>query len=190
MRLQSLEQNGVYGCRTREQVSILVASRNCRNYNFVVKETLRQIHVGLAHYADINYAINLRIFPSDVQEQLMSLHIREWQIQINRDSSRSGNGRNKLRTYSLFKTDYIVEDYCKLFIPISHRSAFSKFRCGVSPIRIETARFENLEVNQQICPFRNFVEDEIHVILHCNAYNDLRIILITKSSSLLPTFNK
>ena len=29
----------------------------------------------------------------------------------------------------------------------------------------------------------------MHVILHCNAYNDLRNILITKASSLLPTFN-
>ena len=46
-----------------------MASRNCRNYNFVVEETLRQI--GLAHYADINYAINLRTYSSDVQEKLM-----------------------------------------------------------------------------------------------------------------------
>ena len=29
----------------------------------------------------------------------------------------------------------------------------------------------------------------MHVILHCNAYKDLRNILITKASSLLPTFN-
>ena len=59
----------------------------------------------------------------------------------------------------------------------------------MAPIRIETGRFENLEVSQRLCPCCNFVEDEIHVILHCNAYNDLRNILITKTSSLLPTFN-
>ena len=29
----------------------------------------------------------------------------------------------------------------------------------------------------------------MHVILHCNAYKDLRNILITMASSLLPTFN-
>ena len=48
--------------RVKKQVflwSDQMASGNCRNYNFVVKETLRQI--GFAHYADINYAINLII---------------------------------------------------------------------------------------------------------------------------------
>ena len=70
--------------------------RNCRKYNLVIKETLR--HIGLAHYDDENYAINLRTFLSDVQEKLMTMHILEWQTQINRESSRSGIGRNKLRT--------------------------------------------------------------------------------------------
>ena len=41
-----------------------MASRNCRNYNFVIKDTLRQI--GLAQFADTNYAINLRTFSIDV----------------------------------------------------------------------------------------------------------------------------
>ena len=119
----------------------------------------------------------------------MNMHILEWQTKINRESSRSGIRRSQLRTYKLFKTDYVVEDYCKMFIPVSHRSAFSKFRCGVAPIRIETGRFEKLEVSQRLCPFCNFVEDEIHVILHCDAYNDLRNISVTKACSLLPTFN-
>ena len=107
-----------------------MASRNCRNYNFVIKDTLRQI--GLAHFAETNYAINLRTFSIDVHEKLMNMQILEWQTQINRESSRSRNGRNKLRIYKLFKTDYIAEDYYKVFIPISHRSAFSKFRCGAN----------------------------------------------------------
>ena len=56
---------------------------------------------------DINYTINLRTFSSDVQENLMNMHILEWQTQINRESRRSGIGRNKLRTYKLhvFKID-------------------------------------------------------------------------------------
>ena len=79
-----------------------MASRNCTNYNFVIKDTLRQI--GLAHFADTNYAINLQTFSIDVHEKLINMHILEWQTQINRESSRSGNGHNKLRTYKLFKT--------------------------------------------------------------------------------------
>ena len=164
-----------------------MASRNYRNYTFVIKDTLRQI--GLAHFADTHFANNLRTFFIDVHEVLMDMHSLKWPTQINRESSESGNGRNKLRTRKLCKTDYIAEDYCKSFIPISHRSAISRLRCGVAPIRIETGRFENLEVSQRLCRFCNFVEDEIHVILHCDADNDLRNILITKASSLFPTFN-
>ena len=72
---------------------------------------------------------------------------------------------------------------------ISHRAAFAKFRCGVAPIRIETGRFENLDVNQRPCLFCNVVEDEIHVILDCSAYDDLRNNLFIKAVSVLPTFN-
>ena len=74
-------------------------------------------------------------------------------------------------------------------MPVSHRAAFAKFRCGVAPIRIETGRFENLDVNQRLCHFCNVVEDEIHVILDCSAYDDLRNNLFIKAVSVLPTFN-
>ena len=29
------------------------------------------------------------------------------------------------------------------YMPLRHRSAFAKFRCGVAPLRIETGRYEN-----------------------------------------------
>ena len=48
------------------------------------------------------------------------------------------------RTYRLFKQTYDVEKYCLLILPPCHRSAFCKFRCGVAPTRIETARNENM----------------------------------------------
>ena len=74
-------------------------------------------------------------------------------------------------------------------MPISHRAAFAKFRCGVAPVKIETGRFENLDVNQRLCHFCNVVEDETHVILDCSAYDDLRNNLFIKAVSVLPTFN-
>ena len=38
-------------------------------------------------------------------------------------------------------------------------------------------------------PFCNSVEDESHVILHCDSYLDLRAALFAKTSSLSPIFN-
>ena len=95
-----------------------------------------------------------------------------------------GNGRNKLRTYRLFKTDFEVESYCKIRLPIAHRSAFAKFRCGVAPLKIETGRYEGLAENDRLCPFcRNDLEDESHVILKCAMYQYIRKDLMLKAVS-------
>ena len=36
--------------------------------------------------------------------------------------------------------------------------------------------------------FFNVIEDEMHVVLECSAYNHLRDVLFAKAVSLLPTF--
>ena len=48
----------------------------------------------------------------------------------------------KLRTYALFKSSFCTESYLKQNLPLRHRSAFAKFRCGVAPSKIETGRYE------------------------------------------------
>jgi hypothetical protein len=60
-----------------------------------------------------------------------------------------------------------------------YRSVYAKFRAGVAPLRIETGRYERLEVNERLC-FNcsklgvNVVEDEKHVLLQCPGYADIR----------------
>ena len=120
----------------------------------------------------------------------MAENVAEWYISINRQTGRSGVGRNKLRTYTLFKSSFETEKYCTVLIPIFHRAAFCKFRCGVAPIRIETGRYENIDVSQRLCIFCNVVEDETHVILDCSAYDLdlLRNNLFSKAISVLLSF--
>jgi hypothetical protein len=65
---------------------------------------------------------------------------------LNNVTGPSGSGGNKLRTYRLFKTEYETELYCTLIMPPCHRTAFSKFRCAVALLRIETGRYEGLDV--------------------------------------------
>jgi hypothetical protein len=58
-----------------------------------------------------------------------------------------------------------------------YRSAYAKFRAGA--LRIETARYERLEVNERLC-FNcsrlgiNVVEDEKHVLFQFPSYADIR----------------
>ena len=164
-----------------------MANRNCKNQTFVIKELYRQL--GLDRFVDVNVPFSVHALLTKLREGLLHIHVRDWSSEIHRDTGRSGIGRNKLRTYRLFKSRYEVEEYCKLFLPVRHRSAFAKFRCGVATIKIETGRYENLDVNQRLCPFCSFVEDVMHVFLHCETYRDLRNNLFSNANSLLPNCN-
>ena len=44
------------------------------------------------------------------------------------------------------------------------------------PIKIETCRYglNRVPVNERLCETCNLVEDEIHVLLHCSMYDDIR----------------
>ena len=100
---------------------------------------------------------------------------------MNAVASMTGNGRNKLRTYKLFNYEYGVENYCKVLVPFNDRSAFAKFRCGVTPIRLETGRYENIKLEERCCfTCSNLIEDETHVILQCPLYYDFRNNLFTE----------
>ena len=100
---------------------------------------------------------------------------------MNAVASMTGKGRNRLKTYKLFKSEYGVENYCKVLVPFNDRSAFAKFRCVVVPIRLETAQYENIKFEER-CSFNcsNLIEDETHVILHCPVYSDFRNNLSTE----------
>ena len=75
-------------------------------------------------------------------------------------------------------------------MPLSHRAAFAKFRCGVAPLKIEMGRYLGQTIEQRLCPFCDNVEDEIHVILHCPAYDTLREELFAKVSTQLHGFSQ
>ena len=57
-------------------------------------------------------------------------------------------------------------------MPLRHRAAFAKFRCGVAPLRIETDRYENKPLEHRKCRFCDEVESEILVIFNCNLSDD------------------
>ena len=106
-----------------------------------------------------------------------------WLTTIDNQQGVTGTGRNKLRTYRLMKREFKTEDYCVLRLPLQHRSSFAKFCCGVAPIRIETGRYEGLELSSRTCPVcENGIEDESHVILKCPQYDDIRQQLFNRTA--------
>ena len=131
----------------------------CKNWCFRVLNNYSKI--GCYNNANINSHISKTTFLNAVKHASMSHFISDWKTTINSVTGRSNVGGNKLRTYKLFKHSFETEPYCNIILPRTHRSAFSRFRCGVAPIRLETGRYERLSVAERLCPFcNNEVEDE------------------------------
>ena len=63
------------------------------------------------------------------------------------------------------------------------------FRSGTALIALETDRYNGLEVSERKCfNCRNVVEDEIHVLLHCPLYTELRNELFSIAEQILNGF--
>ena len=133
---------------------------------------------------------NVRSVISNVDAKLKTMYIEEWKNDLNKVEGINGTGRNKLRTYRLFKADYEVEKYVKQNLTRKCRSAYAKFRCGVAPLRIETGRYIGLEESQRTCYFcENVVENEVHVITQCNKYLDIRNNLYAEARNVVDGFD-
>ena len=71
-----------------------------------------------------------------------------------------------------------------------HRSDFAKFRTGVAPLRIETGRYECIPEIERSCIFcKDSVGDEIHLLLECPLYNEIRSELIQYAQIANVNFN-
>ena len=109
-----------------------------------------------------------------------------WKADVARIESKSGNGKNKLRTYNLFKPRLEYEPYLNYVQNRDKRILLTKFRIEICPLRIETGRYEIIGVNKGIiasertCLVCNGqqVEDEFHFLLECPVYNMRRVELV------------
>ena len=99
------------------------------------------------------------------------------------------NDKPKLRTFIRFKNFEDPPAYTTKFLTFHQRRAMAKLRLGCLPLRIETGRYSRprLDEPDRIClickPAVNIVEvdetdypveDEIHFLFHCSAYEELR----------------
>ena len=97
----------------------------------------------------------------------------------------------KLRLYNMFKADITQEPYIAFNIPKYKRSLFAQLRGGILPLHIETGRFLNRPVDERTCMLceTDAVEDEIHFVIHCPLYDDIRSILFAKATHMFPDFH-
>lgn len=107
-------------------------------------------------------------------KKLNEIFNSQWCKKVNQSSTNS-KSNSKLRTYKLFKKELRAETYLNL-PQFKFRKLIAKFRCSDHQLRIETGRHQKLEILQRTCGMckSGKVENEIHFLIECEAYCDLR----------------
>ena len=113
-----------------------------------------------------NTSVNLNL----AKENLHRNECRKWQREV--------EVVPKLRYYNMFKGSYAVENFVVSIQNRKKRSILSQFRYSILQLRLETGRFQDIPIEYRHCLFcDNLVESEIHFILHCPFYNEIRFEL-------------
>ena len=102
------------------------------------------------------------------------------------------NDKNpKLRTYKLFKLSPKFEPYL-LLSSYKHRHAISKFRTSSHHLAVETGRHHRpkpLPLQERLCTNCMVLEDELHHLIQCKCYDQLRQQLFNVVLKYIPNFN-
>ena len=120
-----------------------------RNWVFHVLHSFREI--GCESLCDPECNRSRKSLCDMVTEAAFDRYKEEWIRCVSRPCAVRGEGGNKLRLYSQFKSIYGTEQYCTSILPTRHRSAFARFRCGVAPIMIELGRYTNTPIENCKC---------------------------------------
>ena len=144
-----------------------------RNRYSDIKKILER--VNLISRFNSKSPVNLK----DVEDRPFSKYKLEWANKIQSVS--------KLRTYRQIKTVFGTENYLLSTLSKGEKSYFAQFRCGILPLRVETGRYIGLNANETLCT-SNEIEDELHLLLKCSLYDDLRRTLIAKAVETNDTF--
>jgi hypothetical protein len=107
-------------------------------------------------------------FYSMARSRIFEKHQNEWKTKIPIFSS--------LDFYIKFKPNHGLEDYLSVVIDKRHLIALSRFRLHSHSLAIETGRHADLNREQRLCVYCNAkqIEDEVHFLLSCELYEELR----------------
>ena len=95
----------------------------------------------------------------------------------------------KLRSYKIIKENFEVNDYVIYNIGREQRTLMAKFRMGILPINIELGRFRQIPLEDRHCyKCTNVIEDEVHFLIQCQVYQNLRAPLFAIACNVNSSF--
>ena len=111
-----------------------------------------------------------------IKENLKQRFRLEWLGNIQNDTRPKPQQRNKLRTYRLFKQIFERESYLINVKTNDIRSMVTKLRISSHKLQIEAGRHPWVEEKLRLCNVcnTNNIENEVHFMMQCIAYQDIR----------------
>jgi hypothetical protein len=89
--------------------------------------------------------------------------------------------KKKLRTYGMFKQTIEYSQYLSHVKNRNHKRSLVCLRLSCHPLKIETGRYSNVAEVNRLCPVCLLsVETEMHFLLECSGYTNLRETLWTQ----------
>ena len=116
--------------------------------------------------------------------RLFSDRVRDCELQL---WSSDLHAMPKLKLYSRYKESRSEELYLSLPIPRRLRVDLARYRTTSHSLEIELGRYYNIARSDRLCKLCTrhnvvAVEDEIHVMFNCDAYNDIRNLYIDREA--------
>ena len=176
-RLVNMENNRL------TKIIFLWDHKICRqNWSNEVKNILNEAEIDISLFYNTVHVKNLGSLLIKVKDKLMENYKKLWYQNLYK--------QDKLRTYRIFKNNYVTENYLHMNIPFNLRSLICQIRAGVLPLAIEVGRFTNIPVSSRICKFcdANTVESEMHFIFECVAYEKYRKNLFDHIETIFSDF--
>ena len=136
---------------------------------------------GLDQAWEMQHISNTNKLMFSFKDSIVRIFTQRWRQDIESSS--------KLRTYSLVKKYLCVEPYI-LNLKGNHLiTAMARYRMSSHDLKIERGRYNDpiTPINQRICTRceSNEIDDEIHLLLHCNAMNNEREILLNSVATII-----
>ena len=141
--------------------------RRGRGWCEYTEKCLRGLKLGKYWDKQDGWKSDAEMWRGKVARQIQHREQEEWRGRMQKKS--------KLRTYRGFKRKLERENYL-LEGTAMQRKVMTMIRGGSNDLRIETGRWEKLEVEERVCIFcsKGVVEDERHFLCECEAWSEVR----------------
>ena len=107
-------------------------------------------------------------FAEVFKRRCLDIEIQSWRESV--------SSFGALRLYRLLKFDLEYKPYLNLNLSKTVKNMYSRIRCGLLKVGVNTGRWEGVPYLERICTFcnMNVIEDEIHFVFACPVWSGFR----------------